>query len=146
LCFYKAGAFVFLAFLVGCGEQGVPPSQVSSDSSGSVKTFKNNAIVLSDGAVLDIEGRIIRYELVRRDKVVKDRYTVESSLTLMGLESRIYSDLARRGYVRRVRIDSPSRFLVSYRRKGLAPITADYRAIKDSDKLARLILTLSSDN
>lgn len=141
----KVGVCLLLALLVGCGDEHMQSSQVEPDQHHSIQAFRKNAIALNDGDALSIDGQIVRYDLVRKGKGVTDRYVIESSQSLMGLESAIFADLARQGYVRRVRQESPERFLVTYSRKGVPAITADYRAKKNSNALARLIISRRAD-
>lgn len=140
---YKVGAFSLLVFLGGCDADRVGEvSGVGSEEVQSVRNFSANSITLSDGYVLNLGGRVVRYELVRKDKLISDRYVVESSDSLMGIESRIFADLARQGYTRRIEQQSPERFLVVYSRKGQGVIIADYRAKKNSHALASLIINV----
>jgi hypothetical protein len=140
---YKVGVFLLLVFLGGCdvGREGEVPS-VGSEEALSVKNFSTSSITLSNGYILNLGGRVVRYELVRKDKLISDRYVVESSDSLMGIESRIFADLALQGYTRRIEQQSPERFLVIYSRKGQGVIVADYRAKKNSSALASLIINV----
>ncbi|MFI8726239.1 hypothetical protein ACIGHJ_00785 [Stutzerimonas kunmingensis] len=140
--FIKLGVLVLVGLLVGCDSERNQASLVAADQPSSLQVFRTNAIALDGSDILNIDGQIVRYDLVRKDKGATDRYVIESSRTLMGLESEIFSDLARRGYVRRVRQESAERFLVVYSRKGKRAITADYRAKKNSNALGRLTITI----
>lgn len=140
---YKVGVFSLLVFLSGCDvDREVEALNIGSEEIQSVKNFSTSSITLSDGYVLNLGGRVVRYELVRKDKLISDRYVVESSDSLMGVESRIFADLARQGYTRRIEQQSPERFLVVYSRKGRGVIIADYRAKKDSPALASLVINV----
>lgn len=133
---------MLLALLAGCDGANAPSTVQEADSTQVTQAFQRNGIVLKDGDVLPIEGQIVRYELIRKGKDVTERYVVESSKSLMELESLTFADLARRGYVRQVRNDTPERFQVTYRGKGLPLITADYRAQKNVKDLARVIFNV----
>ncbi|WP_170800284.1 hypothetical protein [Stutzerimonas stutzeri] len=144
--FLKSGVLVLLALLVGCDSEQRQSSSVDVDQSSSVQVFQKSAIALNELEMLDIDGQIVRYDLVRKGRGTTDRYVIESSRTLMGLESEVFANLARRGYVRHVRQESPERLLVVYKRKGTPPtIVADYRAKKNSHALARLTISIRAE-
>lgn len=140
--FLKSGVLVLLALLVACDSEQRSSTSVGVDQSSSVQVFQKSAIAINGSEMLDIDGQIVRYDLIRKDRGPTDRYVIESSRSLMGLESEVFANLARRGYVRHVREESPERFLVVYSRRGAPSIIADYRAKKNSQTLSRLTISI----
>ena len=140
----------FLATLLsGCGE-GLDVSQGKKDGNNSsasvpVQEFSKNSIGLDRGQSLSFEGRIVRYDLIRSERGAFDRYSIESAKSLMGLEASVFNDLARKGYTRSVRQETPERFLVHYLQKGRKTVVADFRAKDGLGKLQRLIVTVPTE-
>lgn len=143
------GSVLVLACVVlaGCGDSTAVggAETVAVDEKAPQDIFRKDSIVIGEGQSLDIDGRIVRYDLIRNDKGVFDRYTIESGRTLMGLEAEVYVSLVRLGYSRRVRQESAARYVVNYLKKGAPTLVADYRAEEDMAGLQRLILTVKVD-
>jgi hypothetical protein len=97
---------------------------------------------IGEGQSLLFDRHIVCYGLIRNDRGVFDRYTIESSQTLMGSEAAVLAVLARRGYARSVRQEAPERFLVSYLLKGMESVVADYRSESGSNNFSRLIVSI----
>lgn len=138
----------FSALLAGCGEDMERPQDRSADNNRPVpvREFVKNAINLDRDGALVFEGRIVRYDLIRNERGTFDRYVVESPKSLMGLEAAVFHDLARKGYTRRVRQETPKRFLVHYLQKGMKTVIADYRAKDGFNTLQRLVITVRADD
>ncbi|MPT17395.1 MAG: hypothetical protein E2579_06505 [Pseudomonas sp.] len=133
--------------LAGCGDSSAvgESEAVAVSEKASQNIFRKDSVVIDEGQALDIDGLIVRYDLIRNKKGVFDRYSIESGRTLMGLEAETYASLARLGYSRRVRQESTTRYVVNYFKKGAPTLVADYRAAEDMVGLQRLILTVKVD-
>ncbi|QTN45232.1 hypothetical protein H7683_19935 [Ectopseudomonas mendocina] len=117
---------------------------VSSEKAAPIERvahFSKNSIEVDDGFVLSFDGRIVRYDLIRNQRGVFDRYIIESSMSQMGLEGAIFSEFARKGYVRKVRQDKADRYIVNYVIKGDAPWSADFRPWSEDGAKTRLVIT-----
>lgn len=134
-----------LLILQGCGESGGTATSAGEGQSGktAVHSFLNS-IALGDGQMLKLDGRVVRYDLVRNQRGMFDRYIVESPLQQIGLEGAVFSELAQKGYVRKVRQDEASRYVVSYVLKGGDTLTADYRPWAENGANSRVVITRRS--
>ncbi len=139
---FRALSLLFsILLLQGCEDAGVAESPVKPASTEFTAVFSKNAIELESGGALKFDGKIVRYDLVRNQRGVFDRYVIESSLSQMGLEGAVFSELARSGYVRKVRQDQADRYVVNYVRKGRAPMSADFRPWSENGSKSRLVIT-----
>lgn len=133
-------AFVVL-LLQGCWEPAVSEKTPMSVAVEPVSHFALNAIALEKGSALKVEGRIVRYDLLRNKRGEFDRYIIESPLQQMGLEGAVFWELARKGYVRKVRKDEAGRYMVNYVLNGQATLSAEYRAWNENGAKSRLVIT-----
>lgn len=116
-------ASVFL--LAGC-----EPATVSAVSdvqyASKDATLELNRIQLPDGSEISSVGRLFQYQFLQNERGEFDRYTIHSNDSLMSVEGSVFAQLAKAGYARRVRAETPGRFVVNYIKKGIAPVTATY--------------------
>lgn len=126
-------------FVSGCENAGTP-----LDSDVPVKQgfyIKLDSIDLGNGEVLPFDGRLVRYDLLRNEKGTFDRYTINSSREIMSFEVDTFWNLARKGYVRKVRRESADRYVVNYVLEGKPTIIADYRELTDNGTKSRVTIT-----
>lgn len=130
--------------LQGCGETKVSAKKdVGSDDSiiEPSSYFKFNAVGLDDDGDLKFDGRVVRYDLIRNQRGQFDRFIIESPLSQMGLEGAVFAELAKKGYVRKIRKDEAKRYVVNYVAKGRTALSADYRPLKKEGAESRLVIT-----
>ena len=127
--------------LQGCEETVVASASTKSAPVEAIANFSKNSIELENGLALRFDGRIVRYDLIRNQRGVFDRYIIESPLGQMGLEGAVFGALARNGYVRKVRLDQADRYVVNYVLKGYTSLSADYRPWSENGAKSRLVIT-----
>lgn len=134
--------FFAVLFLQGCEEKAViAASAETAPSVEAVTYFSKNSIELDSEYVLRFDGRIVRYDLIRNQRGVFDRYIIESSMSQMGLEGAMFAELAKNGYSRKVRQDKADRYVVNYVLKGRSPVSADFRPWSENGAKSRLVIT-----
>lgn len=91
--------------------------------------FYKNTIYFPDGAGLQFNGKLRRYELVENEKGQFDRYTFEFAEDMMAVEGAVFATLAKSGYQRKVRRENDKIFVVNYNKKGFAPVSMTYERV-----------------
>ena len=81
---------------------------------------------LPEGDEVSFNGRIFQYQLLQNDRGESDRYIIHSNDSLMAMEGAVFTQMARKGYTRRIRAEEPGRFVVNYLKPGSVTITATY--------------------
>lgn len=117
-----------LAMLAGCGEGSGSADQrpASTPQASQQGVLHKNAIHLPSGENLDVAGRLRSYNLLSNEQGDFDRYVFESPEDLMALEGQIYSTLAKRGYVRKIKSETPGLFVVRYAKRNAPSIMISY--------------------
>ncbi|GEM_PF-863599 len=134
-----------LAFVIsGCENTGAPLENDVTVKQGVY--LKLDSIDLGNGEILPFDGRLVRYDLLRNEKGTFDRYTLNSSREMMSFEVDTFWNLARKGYVRKVRRESANRYVVNYVLKGKPTIIADYRELTDKGAKSRVTITRKTLN
>lgn len=130
--------------LQGCGENNVSENKGSASDTSALahpSYLRFDSIGLENGGALNFEGRVVRYDLIKNQRGHFDRFIIESSLSQMGLEGAVFAELAKKGYVRKIRKDEAKRYVVNYVAKGRATLSADYRPLKKEGAESRLVIT-----
>ncbi len=123
----KVLALCAVALLAGC-DAGTQQNNATVPSVTANYLYKNT-IYFPDGAGLQFNGKLRRYELVENEKGQFDRYTFEFSEDMMAVEGGVFATLAKSGYQRKVRRESDKIFIVNYIKKGFAPVSMTYERV-----------------
>lgn len=135
----KILALCAVALLAGCdastqqNSASVPPLTTSY--------FYKNTIYFPDGAGLQFNGKLRRYEFVENEKGQFDRYTFEFPEDMMAVEGAVFATLAKSGYQRKVRRENDKVFVVNYSKKGFSPVSMTYERLpttKETKAFTRL--------
>jgi hypothetical protein len=132
-----------VALLLGC-DTGSPEGNAATAPKGTPVTanyFSTSAIYLPDGAGIQFNGKMRRYDLVENEKGTFDRYTFEFAEDMMAVEGAVFATLAKSGYQRKVRRENEKTFVVNYVRKGFAPVSMTFERVssgKETKVLTRL--------
>ncbi len=103
-----------------------------------------NAIYFPGGFGVEFSGVLRNYTLVSSNKGNFDRYVFEFSEDMMAVEGAVFATLAKNGYQRKVKREDDRHFVVSYIKKGFAPIAMTYERVpaqKQTEALTRLKIT-----
>jgi len=123
----KVLALCAVALLAGC-DAGTQQNNATVPSVTANYLYKNT-IYFPDGAGLQFNGKLRRYELVENEKGQFDRYTFEFSEDMMAVEGAVFATLVKSGYQRKIRRENDKLFVVSYIKKGFAPVSMTYERV-----------------
>jgi len=117
---------VFALLIAGCSPSEEPLSQIPSEVSISSVALPFDRVVFPGGSEVTFDGRLVRYDYIRKPKASFERFTVFSKEGMMGLEGNSFAELAKLGYMRRIRKEEAGLFVVNYQKKGSVTISAAY--------------------
>ncbi|MGY4824483.1 hypothetical protein [Stutzerimonas chloritidismutans] len=139
--FWALPLFFSILFVQGCEESNFVDATAKPVAVEAVSGFSKGSIDIDRGGALKFDGRIVRYDLIRNQRGVFDRYVIESAMSQMGLEGAIFAELAKKGYLRKVRQDQVDRYVVNYVSKGRVPLSAEFRPWEEHGAKSRLVIT-----
>lgn len=123
----------FISVLAACAIllPGCEPTPVTSGRGVSVEEVAGPALMkdrifFPGGIEVPINGKIFQYQLIQNSKGEFDRYIVHSIDGMMGVDGKVYTHLAKLGYVRRIRKEVPGQLVVNYVKKGAVTIVATF--------------------
>lgn len=124
-----------VALLAGC-DAGTEQNSASAEPQAapvSANYFAKDAIYLPDGAGLQFNGVLRRYEFIENDKGQHDRYTFEFSADTMAIEGGVFATLAKSGYQRKVRREDATIYVVHYVKKGFPTVSMTFERVPASN-------------
>ncbi|PRN05730.1 hypothetical protein A0O30_06705 [Pseudomonas sp. LLC-1] len=140
-------AVLISATLVGCGDSkeqpsasttAAPASSIVSSSDGS------HQLTLKDGAKISVNGKLVRNVTFTNESGTFQRYIFDVDEKTMSIEGTLFADMAKSGYNRVIKTDSPEVYAVHYQKKGFPSVGATYTSLEtkqpDENSKTRLML------
>lgn len=141
-----SAALISLA-LVGCGDSkeqtpvsttATPANSIVSSSDGS------HMLTLKDGAKISVSGKLVRNVTFTNESGTFQRYIFDVDEKAMALEGTLFANMAKSGYNRKIKTDSPEVYAVHYQKKGFPSVGATYTNLEgnqsDGTSKTRLML------
>lgn len=116
----------FALLVSGCSPSEELHSQIPSEVSVSGAAPQFDKVIFPGGAEFNFDGRLVRYDYIRKPEASFERFTIFSREGLMSLDGAAFAELVKLGYTRRIRKEEAGLFVVNYQKKGSVTISAAY--------------------